>query len=65
MRFGYDDEDALALVADRLGGLIRLVQQGEAEAPAAEAAPATRRAGGRSWCATTRPTTASSSTTTT
>jgi hypothetical protein len=42
MRFRYDDEDALALVADRLGSLIPLVQQDEmppveAAAPEADA----------------------------
>ena len=39
MRFRYEEEDAFALVADRLGSLIRLVQQAEAEPPAAEEAP--------------------------
>jgi len=38
MRFRYDDEDALALVADRLGALIPVVQQSEA-APEPECCP--------------------------
>jgi hypothetical protein len=38
MRFRYDDEDALAIVAARLGSLIRLVQQGE-DGGAARPAP--------------------------
>jgi GAF domain-containing protein/pyridoxamine 5'-phosphate oxidase-like protein len=44
MRFRYDDEDALALVADRMGSLIPLVQQSEAAAPhgLAEPEPALR-----------------------
>ena len=40
MRFRYEDEDALAVVADRLGSLIRLVQQGDAAPAAAPAAAA-------------------------
>jgi adenylate cyclase len=44
MRFGHGEEDALVLVADRLGSLIRLMQAGEVEGPGAEPAPA---AGGR------------------
>jgi hypothetical protein len=40
MRFRYEDEDALALVGDRLGSLIRLVQLAEAERPAAAPAEA-------------------------
>lgn len=34
MRFRYEDEDALALVADRLGSLIRLVRLADADRPA-------------------------------
>lgn len=39
MRFRYEDEDALAIVADRLGSLIRLVQQGGEQRPSAAAPP--------------------------
>lgn len=39
MRFGHAEEDALAIVADRLGSLIRLAQQGESEGVAEEPAP--------------------------
>jgi hypothetical protein len=39
MRFGYDEEDALSLVADHLGALIALLQQEEAAAAAEPEAP--------------------------
>jgi adenylate cyclase len=38
MRFRYEDEDALAIVADRLGSLIRLVRPDPEPVPSAEAA---------------------------
>jgi hypothetical protein len=47
MRFRYDDEDALALVADRLGELIQSLQQDEAAVASNVAPPRPATASGR------------------